>query len=254
MPKIHKDADIDPSAELGDDVIIGRGSVIGANVKIGAGTRIREYVVVRDNTEMGCGNDIFQFASIGEIPQDKKYRGEKAILKMGDNNTVREFCTLHSGTNTHTAIGSGNLMMAYVHIAHDCLIGNDCIFVNNAALAGHVLVDDHAVIGSSCKVHQFCRVGEHAFTRHIVLVKDLAPYVIAAGTPAKTYGINKIGLERAGFSSELIEALGKAYRIMMRKGEKDQAALQALSSEMEQYEEVRRFVTFIQNSERGVLY
>lgn len=253
MPKVDSTSKVHATAELAEDVVVGPGSVIGAHVKIGAGTRIREHVIIRDYTEIGCHNDIFQFNSIGEIPQDKKYHGEKAKLIIGDNNKIREFCTLHSGTNPHTAIGNNNLIMAYVHIAHDCRVGDHCIFVNNATLAGHVQVGQNAVIGAFCKVHQFCRIGEYSFTRHLDLGKDLLPYVIAAGIPAKTYGINKIGLQRAGFDAETIAALKKCYSVLVRKGTKRQDELDAIAALAEQYAEVKRFVEFAQNSERGIL-
>ena len=254
MAQIHNSAIVSPQAEIAADVEVGAYSIVGAHAVIASGTRVAAHVVICAHTHIGHNNRIFQFASIGNTPQDKKYReGDKTFLDIGDNNSIREFCTLNAGTIPGTTIGNNNLLMAYVHIAHDCSVGNDTIFVNNANLGGHVRVDDHAVIGASVKVHQFCRIGEYAFTRGTMLARDLPPYVMAIGYPAKTYGVNVTGLKRAGFSTDVIAVLKICYKTLLRRTVPQSEAIQALAEYSKQYPEVQKFVDFVQTSSRGVL-
>ncbi len=255
--QIHSTAVIDPTAKLGKSISIGPYSVIGANVTIGDDTTIGPHVVIQGPTKIGVNNHIFQFASVGEIPQDKKFAGEQSQLIIGDNNTIREFCTINRGTsadNGATIIGNDNWIMAYVHIAHDCIIGNHTIFSNGASLAGHVHVDDHVVLGGFTLVHQFCHIGAHAFCgMGSALNKDLPPYTMAAGNLAKAFGLNKEGLRRREFSEEVIQALHQAYKalIISKSPRTEQfAKVQGLS---EQFEEVKTFVDFIEASQRGTV-
>jgi UDP-N-acetylglucosamine acyltransferase len=215
-------AAIDPAAVLDEGVRVGPFAVIGAGVEIGKGTEIGPHAVISGPCRIGCDNRIFQFASVGEMPQDKKYAGEETRLEIGDRNHVREFATLHRGTVQDrgvTAVGSDNLLMAYTHVAHDCRIGNHTIMANGASLGGHVSVDDWAILGGFSIVHQFCRVGAHCFTAMgSVIGKDVPPYVTVAGHPARPYGINGEGLRRRHFSSERIAAIKRAYRILYQAG------------------------------------
>ena len=219
--KIHATAIIDKKAELDSSVEIGPYSVIGPNVRIDAGTRIAGHVTISDHTIIGKNNQIFQYSSLGEAPQDKKYKGEPTLLEIGDNNTIREFCTFNRGTvqdKGTTKIGNDNWIMAYVHLAHDCLIGNHTIFANNASLAGHVDVHDYAILGGFTLIHQFCKIGSHVITAvGSVVFKDIPPYVTAAGYDAKPHGINAEGLKRRGFSPEAILEVKRAYKILYRQ-------------------------------------
>ncbi len=254
MAQTHKTAQISSQAEIAEDVTIGAYSIIGADAVIGARSRIAPHVVIHGNTHIGQNNQIFQFASVGDIPQDKKYReGEKTFLKIGDNNSIREFCSINAGTTPGTSIGDSNLLMAYVHIAHDCVIGNGTIFVNNATLGGHVQVDDYAVVGAAVKVHQFCRIGEYAFSRDTTLTLDVPPYLMAASHPARIYGVNIIGLKRAEFSHELISVLKKCHKKLVRREGWKENAVKELAGYAEQYSEVRKFIRFIEDSKRGIL-
>lgn len=252
---IHPTAIIDDSVRAGlpEDVRIGAYSIIGADVEIGPGCEIGPHAVIKGPTRMGANNRVFQFASIGEIPQDLKFEGEDSPLIIGDGNTFRECCTVHRGTATgidKTVIGNNNLVMAYVHIAHDCIVGNQCIFSNNTALAGHVEVGNQVILSGFTLVHQFCKIGDHAFTgMGSALNKDLPPYVMASGSYARAVGINKEGLKRRGFSPELIQSIHKAFRMKLKSSKDNTAALTELS---EQYEEVAYFLSFIEQSERGV--
>jgi UDP-N-acetylglucosamine acyltransferase len=248
---------IDPRAALAYDVTIGPFSVIGPDVHIGAGTWIGPHVVINGPARIGKHNRIFQFASVGDIPQDKKYGGEPTELVIGHRNTIREYCTINRGTlNGHgsTLIGDDNWIMAYVHIAHDCRIGNHTVFSNGATLAGHVVVEDYATLGGFTLVHQFCRIGTHAFCgMGTALNRDLPPYVLASGNLAEAHGINKIGLKRHGCTPEVIQALHKAYLIMIksrRRRDYDARELRQLSNT---YSEVARLVEFVNNSPRGVI-
>lgn len=255
---ISDSAQIHPDALIGENVSIGAFSIIGKDVAIGADTSIGPHVVINGPTKIGTNNKIFQFSSIGEDPQDKKYHGEReSYLEIGNGNTIREFCTINRGTKDGggvTRIGNDNWIMAYVHIAHDCIIGNHTIFSNGASLAGHVHVDDHVVLGGFTLVHQFCHIGAHAFCgMGSALNKDLPPYTMAAGNLAKAFGLNKEGLRRREFSEEVIQALHQAYKalIISKSPRTEQfAKVQGLS---EQFEEVKTFVDFIEASQRGTV-
>src|SRR3954469_2858890 len=205
---IHTTAIVDPAARLAADVEVGPYTIIGPHVEIGAGSRIGPHTVITGHTRIGAKNTISQFVSVGDAPQDKKYGGEPTRLEIGEGNTIRECCTINRGTiqgGGVTRVGNDNWIMAYVHIAHDCRIGNRAIFANSTQLAGHVLVDDDAVLGGFTGVHQFCRVGAHSITGvSTVVLQDIPPYVTASGSPARPFGINSEGLRRRGFSSETI--------------------------------------------------
>ena len=218
---IHPTAIIDDSAQLADDVEVGPYSIIGPQVSIGSGTRVGSHVVIDGPTRIGEENQIFQFASIGAIPQDKKYAGEPTELIIGDRNVIRECCTLNRGTvqdKGKTVVGDDNWIMAYVHIAHDCIIGNNTVFANNVTLAGHVEIRDAVILGGFTLVHQFCVVGEHAFTgMGSALSKDLPPFTMASGAPAVPRGINTEGLRRHQFSAADIQRIRDMYRLLYRK-------------------------------------
>ena len=221
MTSIHATAILDPGAELDEGVVVGPYAVIGAGVRIGSGTSIGAHAVVKGPTVIGRDNRIFQFASIGEDPQDKKYRGEPTRLVIGDRNNFREFCTINRGTSQDqgvTSIGNDNWIMSYVHVAHDCVVGNDVIFSNNATLAGHVHVGDHVICSGFSAIHQFCRIGAHAFLGGFAAVtRDVPPYVMVAGQPTAPHGINSEGLKRRGFTPDQLRNLKEAYRILDRK-------------------------------------
>ncbi len=253
---IHPTAIIDPNAILARDVIVGPYSIIGADVEIAAGTEIKSHVVIEGPTKIGSNNKIFQFASIGEAPQDKKYAGEPTRLEIGDRNKIREFVTLNRGTVTglgKTVVGSDNLIMAYCHIAHDCIVGNSTVFANAASLAGHVEVGDYAILGGFTSVHQFAHIGEKAFCgQGSVITGDIPPYSTAAGNRARTIGINKEGLRRNGFSPELIRALHSSFRELLKSPGDKVAVYEKLQPLCDQYPEVAIFVDFIKNSKRGI--
>ena len=254
---IHPTAIVDAAARIADGVEIGPYSVVGPDVEIGAGTRIGPHCVITGHTTLGSGNQIFQFASIGEAPQDKKYRGEPTRLEIGNNNTIREFCTLNRGTVQDagvTRIGDDNWLMAYVHVAHDCQIGNRTIFANNAQLAGHVHIEDDVILGGFTLVHQFCRVGAHSITGlGTVLLQDVPPYVKASGNPVHPYGLNSEGLRRRGFSDDTISALKRAYRTLYRSGLTLDEAKAELAAQAADAPEVRRLVDFIDVAGRGIV-
>lgn len=254
---IHPTAIVDPSAVIADDCDIGPYSIVGAHVTIGSGTTLGPHVVVKGPTSIGCNNRIFQFASVGDDPQDLKYSGEVTNLIIGDNNTIREFTTINRGTEGGggtTCIGSNNLFMAYIHVAHDCQLGDQIVMANGASLAGHVNVGDHAILAGFACVHQFCSVGEHAFVGlNSVANRDVAPYTMAVGNYAEAKGINKNGLRRRNFSEEVIQALHRSYKVLIRQhGERDKA-IAAVAEDAETYAEVAKLASFVQNSERGVV-
>jgi UDP-N-acetylglucosamine acyltransferase len=219
---IHPTALVDPGATLGDDVDVGPYAILGAEVTVGAGTRIGPHVVITGRTSIGARNRIFQFASVGEIPQDRKYGGEPTTTTLGDDNVVREFVTIHAGTAQDrgaTTIGNGNWFLAYTHVAHDCIVGNFTTFSNNAQIAGHVTIGDWVVLGAYAGVHQFCRIGAHAMlAAGAIVLQDVPPYVTAAGYPAKPAGTNNEGLRRRGFSAADIAAVRRAYKTLYRNG------------------------------------
>ena len=249
---------VDPSAKLGDNVSIGPFSVIGPNVEIGDNTWIGPHVVIQGPTRIGKENRFFQFSSIGEIPQDKKFHGESnSRLEIGDGNTIREFVTINRGTDDGggvTKIGNDNWMMAYIHIAHDCIVGNNTIMANGASLAGHVVIEDHVILGGFTLVHQFCQVGAHAFCgMGSAIGKDVLPYVMVNGNPAETHGINSEGLKRRGFSKEAIRALKDAYKLIFRSGMTVEEVKPKLAEMSAQHQEVKLYSDFLARSTRGIL-
>lgn len=248
---------IDPSAKIAADVTIGPWSIIGPHVEIGAGTQIGAHVVIKENTKIGRNNKILQFSSIGEAPQHINYRGEPTRLEIGDNNLIREFCTLNRGTvqgGGVTRIGNHNFIMSNVHIAHDCQVGNHIIFVNNASLSGHVRIDDYATIGGFVGVHQFCIVGAHSYISRAAMVsKDVLPYVIVIGNDVSVCGLNTVGLKRRGFTPETIRILRNAYNIIYRRGLTVKQALLELQGMVSDCPEIQLFISGLQNSTRGII-
>lgn len=255
--------DVDPTARvaagsvLGPGVRVGPYSVVGPGVRIGRGSVLESHVVVGGDTTVGERNHFFPFASVGQVPQDLKYRGEPTRLEIGDDNSIREFVTVHLGTaggGGLTRIGSGNLFMAYSHVAHDCQVGSHTVFANGATLAGHVAVGDHATIGAYCGVHQFCRVGDHAFLGGFtVATKDVLPFSKTVGNRACIYGVNTLGLTRRGFPPATIAAIRHAYRLLLQSGLNTSEALARIEAEASPVPEVRQIVEFIRSSERGVI-
>ncbi|MGQ0442936.1 MAG: acyl-ACP--UDP-N-acetylglucosamine O-acyltransferase [Methylophilaceae bacterium] len=255
--KIHPSAIIHPKAEIDSSVEVGAYSIIGTGVKISASTRIGSHVVIKGPTTIGKNNQIFQFSSLGEQPQDKKYRDEATRLEIGDNNTIREFCTFNRGTIQDkgvTTIGNDNWIMAYVHIAHDCSIGNHTIMANNSSLAGHVDIHDYAILGGFTLIHQFCKIGAHVITAvGSVVFKDIPPYVTAAGYDAKPHGINAEGLKRRAFTANDISQIKRAYKALYRNGltlEEAKAALVIMQSECDKIQLLTDFLTV---SNRGII-
>ncbi|WP_305043682.1 acyl-ACP--UDP-N-acetylglucosamine O-acyltransferase [Geoalkalibacter sp.] len=253
---IHATAIIHPAAQVGKDVRIGPYAVVGEHVVIGDRTTVGPHAVIEGRTAIGCDNQIFQFASVGAIPQDLKYRGEETTLRIGDRNIVREFVTLHLGTASgggETVIGNGNLFMAYCHVAHDCHVGNQVIMANGSTLAGHVSVQDHAILGGLSAIHQFSRVGAHVMISGGAMVnQDIPPFTIAQGDRARTVGLNLVGLKRRGFSDETISAIKLAYRLVFRSGLRLEDALKKIMDEVGSVPEVASFVGFIRDSQRGI--
>lgn len=242
---------------IGDDVEIGPYSIVGADVTLGRGCVIGPHVVIKGPTNIGERTRIYPFASIGEDPQDLKYAGEATSLEIGDDNVIREYATINRGTvggGGVTRIGNNNLLMAYIHVAHDCQISNHVVFSNGASLAGHVTVEEYAILSGFALVHQFCTVGEHAFVGlSSVANRDVAPYTLAVGNYATARGINKNGLRRRGFSDETIAALHRAYIVLVRqRGDRDDA-IASLAEEASAVPEVQRLIEFITNSERGIV-
>ncbi|MGV3628580.1 MAG: acyl-ACP--UDP-N-acetylglucosamine O-acyltransferase [Betaproteobacteria bacterium] len=254
---VHPTAIVDPKAQLAADVTVGPYSIIGADVEIGAGTRIGPHVVIGEHTRIGARNRIFQFCSIGEEPQDKKYAGEPTRLEIGDDNTIREFCTLNRGTAQDagvTRVGNHNWIMAYVHLAHDCQIGNQTIFANNAQLAGHVHVGDHAILGGFTVVHQFCRIGAHSITAMgTILLQDLPPYVMASGNTAEPHGINAEGLKRRGYAADAISAIKRAYKALYKSGLSFDVAVAQITAEAATQPALQPLAAFLATPGRGII-
>lgn len=252
---IDKTAIVDASAKIGKDVHIGPYSVIGPDVEIGDSTWIGPHVVIQGPTKIGRENKIFQFSSIGEMPQDLKFKGEETYLEIGDRNIIREFCTVNRGTaqdKSYTRVGNDNLFMAYVHIAHDCIVGNATIFANNASLAGHVTVEDHAILSGFSGVFQFCRLGAYSFAAtNAVIIKDVPPFVKVSGYYAKPFGLNTIGMQRAGFTSETIKEVKRAYKVIYRSGLTLTQALAALHTSTNTA--IQQFAEFIAASQAGIV-
>lgn len=254
---IHPTAVVHPDARLGSNVSIGAYSVVGEHVEIGDDSWIAPHVVINGHTRIGRQNRVFQFSSIGEMPQDKKYAGEPTRLEIGDRNTIREFCTLNCGTSQDagvTRLGSDNWIMAYVHLAHDCQVGDSTIFANNAQLAGHVQVGDYAILGGFTVVHQFVRIGAHSITAMgTILLQDLPPYVTAAGNTARPFGINSEGLKRRGFDSEAIAVLKRAYKQIYRQGLPLEEALAAIAKEAAVSPALTLLADFLAVPGRGII-
>lgn len=258
---IHPTAIVDPHAELDSSVEVGAYSLIGPDVKIGARTKVGPHVVIEGHTTIGEDNHIFQFASLGGMPQDKKYAGELTRLEIGDRNTIREFCTFNLGTVQDegvTRLGNDNWIMAYVHLAHDCQVGSHTIFANSAQLAGHVHIGDWVILGGFTLIHQFCRVGDHAMTGFGSKVsQDIAPFLMVSGTPTSTYGINSEGLRRRGFTPEQIADIRRAYKTVYRSGLSLEEAKSKLLEEAESSSDSAAYLqqmhSFIEKAHRGLL-
>lgn len=257
MTSVHPTAIVASSAQLGADVDIGPYTVIGADTAIGDGTRVAAHVVIADRTRIGRNNRVFQFASIGEIPQDRKYTGDPTRTVIGDDNVIREFVTIHAGTAQDkgvTTIGNGNWLLAYSHIAHDCVIGNGTTFSNNAQLAGHVVIDDYAVLGGFVGVHQFCRVGAHAMlAAGSIVLQDVPPYVTVAGSPATARGTNSEGLRRRGFSGDDIAAIRRAYKTLYRQGLALEDARAEIAAAGAGVPALRTLSAFLEKPGRGIV-
>lgn len=257
MSRIHSTALVDSAAELDDDVEVGAFSIIGPKVRIGAGSWIGPHVVVTGRTTIGRNNRIFQFASIGEEPQDKKYAGEDTELIIGDDNTIRELCTFSRGTSQgggKTVIGSDNWVMACVHIAHDCILGDHIIMANNASLAGHVTVGDWAILSGYTLIHQFCIVGEHSFTSFASHVnQSIPPYVTVSGEKARAKGINTEGLKRRGFTTEQIQQVRRAYRVLYRSGLPLEEARTKLDEMARESSEIAPLVEFLDSTQKSMI-
>ncbi len=253
---IHETAIIDSKAELDANVEVGPYSIIRQNVSIGAGTVIGPHVIIEPYVNIGEDCHIFQYAAIGAPPQSLKFKGEKTYVKIGRGSIVREFVTVHRGTEFGgglTEVGEENFLMAYTHIAHDCITGKKVIFANNATLAGHIVVGDNATIGGLVAIHQFVRIGDYAYVGgKSAVVKDIPPYVIASGDRAKLHGLNSVGLKRHGFSQDTLSLLKKAYRIIFRIGITLNEAIERVKAEVEQAPEVVNLIDFIKSSRRGI--
>ncbi|WP_297214195.1 MULTISPECIES: acyl-ACP--UDP-N-acetylglucosamine O-acyltransferase [Thermodesulfovibrio] len=256
MSKIHKTAVISPKAEIAEDVTIGPYCIIGDSVKIKSGTKLISNIQIEGITEIGENCTIFPFTTIGFPPQDLKYKGEPTGVKIGDNNTIREYVTIHRASvsgDGWTSIGNNNFIMAYVHIAHDCKIGNSVIMANLATLAGHVTVEDFAFIGGLVAVHQFTRIGAYAMVGGFSGIgQDIPPYTMASGPRAKLYGLNTVGLKRRGFSDETINILKKAYKILFRDKMSLKEAIEKVKKELPQIPEVIHLLDFIEANKRGI--
>lgn len=257
MASLHATAVVAAGARLAPDVRVGPFTVIGPEVEVGAGTTIASHVVIAGRTRIGRGNRIFQFASVGEIPQDRKYGGEATATEIGDGNVIREFVTIHAGTALDrgtTTIGDGNWLLAYSHIAHDCVIGNETTFSNNAQLAGHVIIADHAVLGGFVGVHQFCRIGAHAMVAAgSIVLQDVPPFVTASGYPARPHGTNSEGLRRHGFAAGDIVAIRRAYKTLYRKNLPFDEARATIAAEAGKAPVLAVLAEFLETSRRGII-
>ena len=254
---IHPTAIVHPGAKLGPGVGVGAYSIIGAQVELGANTQVAPHVVIDGRTRIGADNRISPFCSLGAAPQDKKYAGEPTALEVGDGNTIREFCTFNCGTAQDagvTRLGNDNWIMAYVHLAHDCQVGDQTVFANNAQLAGHVRVGNFAILGGFTAVHQFVAIGAHSITAiGTILLQDLPPYVMAAGNTAKPYGINSEGLKRRGFGPASVAAIKAAYKTLYKSGLTLDQAREAIAVQSGSHPEVGLFLDFLRDSRRGIV-
>ena len=254
---IHPTAVIAPNAVLAEGVEIGAYTVIGPGVEIGANTKVGPHVVINGPTRIGADNRIYQFSSIGDAPQDKKYKGEPTRLEIGDRNVIRECVTLNRGTTKDlgvTRIGSDNLFMAYSHVAHDCQVGNQCVLANNATLGGHVHLGDWVIMGGFSGIHQFCRVGAHAFIgNNAAVTRDVPPFVMTVGQPAAAHSVNSEGLKRRGFSPEQIRNIRNAFRLLYRSGLKLADAMSQLEAIAKEQPEILPIVEFLPQSTRSIV-
>jgi UDP-N-acetylglucosamine acyltransferase len=254
---IDSKAIVDSHAELADDVSVGPYSVIGADVKIGAGTIIGSHVVIKGPTSIGKENRIYQFTSIGEDPQDKKYAEEITRLEIGDRNTIREFTSMHRGTqqdNCVTKIGDDNLFMAYTHVAHDCIIGNNVIMANGASLAGHVHLNNNAILGGFTLVHQFTQVGQYSFAAMgSAITQDIPPFIMVGGKPTRPHGINSVGMERNGISTEDIRLIRNAYKIIYKMNLRLEDAIEKMEDMTSDSKQLTDMISFLRNVSRGIL-
>jgi UDP-N-acetylglucosamine acyltransferase len=254
---IHPTALVAPEAELAEGVEVGAYAVIGPGVQVGANTRIGPHAVIEGPTRIGADNQVFQFASVGSAPQDKKYKGEPTRLEIGDRNVIRECVTLNRGTAKDagvTTIGSDNLFMAYAHVAHDCRVGNHCVLANNATLGGHVHLGDWVIMGGLSAIHQFCKVGAHAFiANNAAVTRDVPPYVMAVGQPAAAHSVNSEGLKRRGFTPDQIRNIRSAFRLLYRSGLKLADATEQLEALAQEQPELRLIVEFLPQSTRSIV-
>ena len=254
---VHPTALVHRNAKLGEKVEVGAFSIVEENVEIGPGTVLGHHVVIRGHTRIGSNNRIHSFACLGEPPQDKKYRGEPTRLEIGDNNTIREYCTLNLGTAQDigiTRVGDNNWIMAYAHVAHDCQVGSNVVLANASQLAGHVQLGDYVILGGGTLVHQFCRIGAHAFTAGgSVVLRDVPPYVMAGGNSARPHGINSEGLKRRGFSSEAIESIRRAYKTLYRLKLSFEEAKATIAEQARTVDQIKILSEFLASTERGVI-
>jgi len=254
---IHPTALVAPEAELGEGVEVGAYAVIGPGVQVGANTRIGPHAMIEGPTRIGADNQVFQFASVGSAPQDKKYKGELTRLEIGDRNVIRECVTLNRGTTKDTGvttIGSDNLFMAYAHVAHDCRVGNHCVLANNATLGGHVHLGDWVIMGGLSGIHQFCKVGAHAFiANNAAVTRDVPPYVMAVGQPAAAHSVNSEGLKRRGFTPDQIRNIRSAFRLLYRSGLKLADAAAQLEALAQEQPELRLIAEFLPQSTRSIV-
>ncbi|MDP0563351.1 MAG: acyl-ACP--UDP-N-acetylglucosamine O-acyltransferase [Candidatus Endonucleobacter sp. (ex Gigantidas childressi)] len=252
---VHSTAIINPGARLADDVQVGPWTLIGEGVEIGAGTIIHSHVVIKGPTSIGRNNRIFQFACVGEDCQDKKYNGERTRLEIGDNNIIREGCTIHRGTAQDegtTYVGNNNLLMAYVHVAHDCVVGDSCVLANNTILGGHVTIGDGVILGGCSGIHQFAVIGAYSMAAgHSAIFKDIPAFVMVGGNPAKAHGMNFEGMRRSGYSKELIQSLKQGYKIIYRQGLRTAEAIEKLEL-MEESVELQLLIDSLKASTRGI--
>uniref|UniRef100_A0A450VCQ8 Acyl-[acyl-carrier-protein]--UDP-N-acetylglucosamine O-acyltransferase n=1 Tax=Candidatus Kentrum eta TaxID=2126337 RepID=A0A450VCQ8_9GAMM len=254
---IHKSVSIDPTARLAPDVRVDPWSIIGADVEIEAGTRIGSHCIISGPTFIGRDNHIYPFNAIGGMPQDKKYGGGRTLLTIGDRNVIREYCTFNRGTEQGggvTKVGNDNWIMAYVHIAHDCQVGNDIVIANGATLAGHVVIEDCVTLGGFTLIHQFCTIGAYSLSGGgSGITKDVPPYIMVAGNHAKPYGINVIGLKRRGFDVATVQKLREAYKVIYNRGKTLEKALLELEGMATEEDDISRIICFLQRSSRGIV-